>query len=307
MPIRTFSQLLTAAQRLGPRRVVLVAADQWEALEAASLGYRKGLGVFTLIGNAARIESLLAEGNFDLGFPEIIDEESPRQAAHLAIELARSRQVDLVMNGRTQPGHLVRRANEPATGLRTPGRLMTDVSVFEIPGIDRLILVADILVVVNPTLEDKVGIVQNAIDVALALQIEKPRVAILSATEMVNPRIPVSMDAANLAKMAQRGQIKGGIVDGPLALDNAISVEAARIKGIQSDVAGRADILITPDMEAGNILAKAISYFAGGKMASVIVGGICPIIMPSRSDPPEAKLASLALGVFLAGSDAGKD
>ena len=162
----------------------------------------------------------------------------------------------------------------------------------------------------TPTLEEKMGIVQNAIDVARALGVELPKVAILSATEMVNPKIPVSMDAANLAKMAQRGQIKGGIVDGPLALDNAISAEAARIKGIKSEVAGQADILIAPDVEAGNILAKALSYFAGGKMASVVVGGMHPVVVPSRSDPPEAKLASLALGVYLTttlwGEKAGK-
>jgi phosphate butyryltransferase len=303
MPIRTFDQLIETAKERGPRRVVLVAADQWEALEAAALGYHEGLAEFVLIGNVERIETLLAEGRFELGFPEIIDEESPLRSAQRAIGMARSGEIDLVMNGRTQPGHLVRQANDPVAGLRVAGRLMTDVAVFEIPDMDRLILVADILVVVNPTLDDKIGIVQNAIDVALALQIESPRVAILSATEMVNTRIPVSMDAANLAKMAQRGQIKGGIVDGPLALDNAISAQAASIKGIQSEVAGRADILITPDMEAGNILAKAISYFAGGKMSSVIVGGICPIVMPSRSDPPEAKLASLALGVHLAGAE----
>jgi len=302
MPIRTFDQLIESAREIGPRRVVLVAADQWEALEAAALGYREGLGEFVLIGNVEKIESLLAEGHFDLGFPEIIDESSPLRAAQKAVGMAREGQIDLIMNGRTQPGHLVRQANDPVLGLRVPGKIMTDVSVFDIPGMDRLIMVSDILVVVNPTLDDKIGIVQNAIDVALALRIETPRVAILSATEMVNTRIPVSMDAANLAKMAQRGQIKGGIVDGPLALDNAISLEAARIKDIHSDVAGMADILITPDMEAGNILAKAISYFAGGEMASVVVGGVCPIIMPSRSDPPEAKLASLALGVFLTGA-----
>ena len=304
MAFRTFDQLITAAQEIGPKRVALVAAGQWEALEAAALGYQKGVGEFTLIGDIDKIETLLAEGDFDLGSPEIVDESSPRRAARCAVEMARNGQVDLIMNGRTQPGHLVRAANDPVIGLRTSGRIMTDVSVFEVPGVDRLIMVADILVVADPTLDDKVGIVQNAIDVALALGVEVPRVAILSATEMVNSKIPVSMDAANLAKMAQRGQIMGGIVDGPLALDNAISREAAEIKGIRGEVAGRADILIAPDMEAGNILAKSISYFAGGEMASVIVGGICPIAMPSRSDPPEAKLASLALGIYLTNSEA---
>jgi phosphate butyryltransferase len=165
---------------------------------------------------------------------------------------------------------------------------------------DRLILISDVGVVVSPTLEEKVSIVQNAIDVALALGIELPKVAVLAATEMVNPKIPVSMDASNLSKMAQRGQIKGGLVDGPLALDNAISPHAAEIKGIKSDVAGRADVLIAPDIDAGNILAKAITYFAKGRMAGVVVGSRSPLIMPSRADPPETKLMSIALGVFLA-------
>lgn len=304
MTIRTFGQLIAAAQQIGPKQVALVAAGQWEALEAAAVGYQNGLGEFVLIGNADRIETLLAEANFDLGVPKIIDENSPRRAARCAVDLAREGQVDLIMNGQSGPGHLARVVNDPVAGLRASGRMMTDVSVFEVPGVDRFIMVADILVVADPTLDDKVGIVQNAIDVALALGVEVPRAAILSATEMVNTKIPVSMDAANLAKMAQRGQITGGIVDGPLALDNAISREAAEVKGIWSEVAGRADILIAPDMEAGNILAKAISYFAGGEMASVIVGGICPIAMPSRSDPLEAKLASLALGIYLTNSEA---
>ena len=229
---------------------------------------------------------------------EVVHEPSPRRCAYLALEMVRDGSVDLVMNGGAAPNFLVRAALDPAVGLRA-GRTLSDVSVFEIPGLDRLILVSDILVVATPSLEDKVGIVQNAIDVALALGIAAPKVAILSATEMVNPKIPVSMDAANLAKMAQRGQIRGGIVDGPLALDNAISPESARIKGIESEVAGRADILIAPDAEAGNLLAKAITYFAGGKMASVIVGGQCPLVLPSRSDVPEARLASLALGIYL--------
>jgi phosphate butyryltransferase len=173
------------------------------------------------------------------------------------------------------------------------------VSVFEIPDFDRLIFLSDVAIVVSPTLAQKVAIVQNAIDTALELGVEEPKVAILATTEMVNPEMPANMDAANLSKMAERGQIRGGVVDGPLALDNAISLKAAEMKGIKSGVAGQADILITPDVESGNILAKALSYFAQSHMAGVVVGAKCPIVMPSRSDPPEQKLMSLALGVYL--------
>lgn len=300
MAIQSFKELVQAARQRGPKRVVLVSAEQWEALEAAALAYQEGLAEFVLIGEVERIEALLAEGTFKLGPAEIVDEPSQRRAAERAVEMARAGAVDLIMNARAQPRHLVRVADDPVAGLRAGNAVMSDVGVFEIPGFDRLIFVSDILVATAPDLRQKAGIVQNAIHVACALGIERPRVAILSATEVVNEKIPVSIDAANLSKMAQRGQIAGGVVDGPLALDNAVSPESAEIKGIVSEVAGHADILIAPDIEAGNLLAKAITYFAGGKMASVIVGGRCPITMPSRSDPPEAKLASLALGVWLA-------
>ncbi|MGQ9517233.1 MAG: bifunctional enoyl-CoA hydratase/phosphate acetyltransferase [Anaerolineae bacterium] len=299
MAIRTFQELIQLAQSRGPKHVVLVAADQWEALEAAALAYQRGLAEFTLFGDVERIETLLAEGKFDLGFPEIIHEPSQRRAAERAVEMARNGLADIIMNAKAQPRHLVRVADDPVSGLRNGDYVMSDVAVFEIPNFDRLIFVTDILVCTSPDLQTKACIVQNAINVARALGVERPRVAILSATEAVNPKIPISIEAANLSKMAQRGQIVGGIVDGPLALDNAISEIAASIKGIESEVAGRADILIAPDIEAGNLLAKAITYFAGGQMASVIVGGRCPIVMPSRSDPPDAKLASLALGVYL--------
>ncbi len=173
------------------------------------------------------------------------------------------------------------------------------MGAFEIPGMDRLIFVSDAGVVVAPDMEQKVEIVRNAIEVARRLGVEQPKVAILAATEMVNPKIPATLDAANLAKMADRGQITGGLVDGPLALDNAISPESVAVKGIQSAVAGHADILIPPDIEAGNVLAKAITYFANGKMAGVVVGARSPMIVASRSDAHETKLVSMALGVLL--------
>jgi phosphate butyryltransferase len=184
-------------------------------------------------------------------------------------------------------------------GLRV-GRLFSHVSAFEIPGFERLIFVTDAGVVIEPTLEQKVQIVQNAIDLVNQLGIEKPRVAILAALEMVNPRMPSTTDAANLAKMADRGQIKGGIVDGPLALDNAISLQSAQLKGISSPVAGNADILVAPDVESGNVLAKGITYFARGRMAAVVVGAKVPIAADARADPSESKLASIGLAVLMA-------
>ena len=298
--IRNFGQLLAAAKKRGPKRVAITTADQREILIAAAQAHEEALAECTLIGDEGAIRHLAAEEGLSLNGMEIIHEPNLRLAARRAVALVNSGQADLIMNGRAQAGNLFRAALDRESGLRV-GKLLTDVAVFEIPGVERLIFISDAGVVVSPTLEQKVEIVQNAIDVAYCLGVENPRVAILSATEMVNPKIPVSLDASNLSKMAERGQIKGGIVDGPLALDNAISAEAARVKGIKSQVAGRADILIAPDIEAGNILARSLVYLARAQMASVVVGGRCPLVVPARPDPPRGKLVSLALGVFLSG------
>jgi len=298
--IRNFRQLLEAAQAREPQRVAVAAADQPQTLIAISRARDMDLAHPILVGDEGAVREMAGAEGLSLEGMKIIREPQPRLAAREAVRLATDGQAALVMNGRAQPGDLLRAALAPESGLRM-GRLLTDVSVFEIPGFDRLILVSDIGVVISPILEQKVEIVQNAIDVARALGVEQPRVALLSATEMVNPKIPTSLDASNLAKMAERGQIKGGLVDGPLALDNAISPKSAAIKGIHGPVAGQADILITPDIETGNLLAKAITYFAGGRMASVVVGARCPLVMPSRADPPESKLISLALALVLQG------
>lgn len=298
MTIKTFDQLLAAAQAKGPKRVAVVFAHEPNTLQAVHQAHERELAECILIGDAAAIHETASIQNLNLKPAQVIQEDYPDDAARRAVEMINADEADLAMNGLAQPRHLIEAALDRTHGLRT-GRLLTDVSIFEIPSMDRLILVSDIGIVVSPTMEQRIGIVRNAIEVAHALSIEQPRVAILAATEMVNPKIPLSMEAANLSKMAQRGQIKGALVDGPLALDNAISPEAARIKGINSDVAGYADILIAPDIEAGNILAKTIIYFAQGKMASVVVGGRCPLVLPSRSDPPETKLMSMALGIYL--------
>jgi phosphate butyryltransferase len=257
-----------------------------------------GLAHCTLLDDPTRLEAVAREQGIDLKGMEIIAEGDMVSAAYRAVDMIHSEKADLIMNGRAQPVELMKAVLDKDRGLRI-GKVISDVSVFEIPDFDRLIFVSDVAIVVSPTLAQKVAIVQNAIDTALEMGVEQPKVAILASTEMVNPEMPANMDAANLSKMAERGQIRGGIVDGPLAIDNAISVKAAEMKGIKSQVAGRADILITPDVESGNILAKAIAYFAKGHMAGVVVGAECPVVMPSRSDPPEQKLMSLALGVYL--------
>jgi phosphate butyryltransferase len=297
--IRTFSELVEVARSRGPRRVAIVAAHESAMLQAACQARDQGLAECILLCDPARLEEVASEQGLTLDGFEIIAEPDPRRAAWRAVEMINASQADLAMNGLAYPRHLIEAALDRERGLRV-GRLLTDVSVFEIPDFGRLLLISDMALVVSPGLEERVAIVQNAIDVAHRLGIAEPRVAILAATETVNPKIPLSRDAADLSKMAERGQIKGGIVDGPLGFDNAISPESVAIKGIKSQVAGRADVLIAPDMEAGNLLAKTFVCFAQAKMAGVIVGGKCPLVMPSRADPAETKFVSLALGVLVA-------
>jgi len=298
MAIRNFAQLREKAKRVGPRTVAIAAAQDHEALLAARDVEERGIANMILVGDRAAIEREAEIHEVDIGGMQIIEETDRRAAAARAMHLVAHGQAHCAMKGKIFTADFLKAALDPAAGLRT-GKLLTHVAVFDIPGFDRLILLSDAGVVVAPALEDKLHIVQNAIDVGHRLGVELPRVAVLAAAEMVNPKIPSTMDAANLSKMADRGQIYGGIVDGPLALDNAISPEAARIKGIRGEVAGRADILIAPDLEAGNSLAKAIIYFAHSDMAGVVVGARMPLVLPSRADTHEAKMMSIVLGVLM--------
>jgi len=298
MTIRNFVQLMTMAMTRAPKRVAIVGAGQRQTLRAVRRARAVGLADCILIDDRTRLNDIAGELGIELAGMEIVEEGDMVEAARKAVAMVHAEEADLVMNGRALPVELMHAALDGEKGLRI-GKTISDVSVFEIPDFDRLLLISDVGIVVSPTLAQKVAIVQNAIDTAIELGIVEPKVAILAATEMVNPEMPANMDAANLSKMAERGQIRGGLVDGPLALDNAISLKATEMKGIRSQVAGHADILITPDVESGNILAKALTYFAQGHMAGVVVGAKCPIVMPSRSDPPEQKLMSMALGLCL--------
>lgn len=298
MQIRNFDELMEEARKRGPKTVAIAAAHEREVLRAAADAEKLGLAECVLVGDRPTIERIAAEEGVDLQRMMIIHEPDPQACAAKVMQLVSQGHAQIAMKGKVETGDFLRAALNKEYGLRR-GTLLTHVGAFEIPGLDRLIFVSDAGVVVAPDMEQKVEIVRNAIEVARALGVEQPKVAILAATEMVNPKIPATLDAANLAKMADRGQITGGLVDGPLALDNAISPESVAVKGIQSQVAGHADILVPPDIEAGNVLAKAITYFANGKMAGVVVGARSPMIVASRSDAHETKLVSMALGVLL--------
>jgi phosphate butyryltransferase len=299
MPITTFVELMAAAKAAGPKMIAVAVPHEPEALLAAQDAEQHGIANSTLVGDRELIRRLATEHEIDITRMMLVHEPEPKVAVRKVMELLRMGHADLAMKGSVETGDFLRAALDREIGLRV-GRLFTHVAVFELPGFDRLLFVTDSGVVVAPTLEQKVEIVRNAVMVAQRLGVSEPKVAVLAATEMVNPKIPTTMDAANLAKMADRRQIQGGLVDGPLALDNAISPESAEIKGIRSPVAGCADILVAPDVEAGNMLAKAITYFAKGKMAGVVVGSKSPLVVASRSDPHETKLVSMALAVVLA-------
>lgn len=298
MPIKSFKQLIYEATWLGPRQVAIAAAAGPHIMAAAREAQSLGMAHCILIDDARTLEKVAAQAEVDISDMTIIDVPVPEEAAHKAMIMARSGDADVVMKGTLATASFLKTALDRDIGLRT-SKLLTHVAVFEIPSFSRLLLISDGGVIIAPDIYQRIEIVQNAIDVAHQLGIEEPKVAILAASEFVNPKIPATVDAANLSKMAERGQIRGGLVDGPLALDNAISVESAQAKGIQSAVAGRADVLIVPDVEAGNLLAKAITYFGGGEMAGVVVGGCAPIVVTSRADSQVTKLVSIALGVLL--------
>jgi phosphate acetyltransferase/phosphate butyryltransferase len=235
----------------------------------------------------------------DISLYPIIPTEHSHAAADTAVSLARAGSVDAIMKGSLHTDELMGVVVRPDGGLATDRR-MSHIFLLDVPTYPRPLFITDAALNVDPDLAAKRDIVQNAIELARALEVDVPRVAVLSAVETVNPKIRSTVEAAALAKMADRGQIKGGIVDGPLAFDNAISADAAEIKGIVSPVAGQADILVVPDLEAGNMLVKQLEYLANSQSVGIVVGGRVPIILTSRADTPHEHVGSCALALFLA-------
>ena len=265
------------------------------AVDAAKLG----LIVPILVGPKAKIDAVALACSLDISGYEHIDAPHSHAAAALAVELVRAGRAEALMKGSLHTDELMGAVVRPDTGLRTERRI-SHCFVMDVPAHGDALIISDAAVNIAPTLADKVHIVQNAIDLAHALRFDEVRVAILSAMETVNPQVPSTIEAAALCKMAERGQITGGLLDGPLALDNAISLEAAQIKNINSPVAGRANVLIVPDLEAGNMLAKSLSFLAKADSAGIVLGARVPIILTSRADTVMARLASCAVAVFAA-------
>jgi phosphate acetyltransferase len=294
-------RLLRRVRAAAPLRTAVVHPVDALALGGAIEAARAKLIVPVLIGPEARIRAAARQAHVDLASYECIWTEHSHAAAAEAAALAAERKVEALMKGSLHTDEFMH-AILAEPGLRT-GRRMSHVFVIDAPAYPRPLLVSDAAVNIYPTLEDKADIVRNAIALAHLLGTKLPRVAILSAVETVSPKITSTLDAAVLCKMAERGQITGGILDGPLAFDNAVSRAAARTKGIRSPVAGRADILIVPDLEAGNMLAKQLEYLAGAQIAGIVLGARVPIMLTSRADPTLSRLASCAIALLLARRD----
>ncbi|MEO8244130.1 MAG: bifunctional enoyl-CoA hydratase/phosphate acetyltransferase [bacterium] len=295
---RQFEAILTRAEPLPPLVTAVVCPEDAASLEGAVLARQHSILDLVLVGDPARIAVAAAEAGADLAGIEIVAAAGETAAAEMAVRLVHQGRVQAVMKGHLHTDVLLRPMLVRDTGLRI-GRRFTHVFVLDVPRLPHLLLVTDAAINIAPDLMTKVDIVQNAVDLAVALGIAVPRVAILSAVETVNPAIPSSMDAALLSKMAERGQIRGGVVDGPLAMDNAIDLAAARGKGLASVVAGRAEVLVVPDLDAGNMLVKLLTYLALAQAAGVVMGAKVPVILSSRSDSAMARLASAAVAAIL--------
>jgi phosphate acetyltransferase len=294
---RLFRHLIDQAAALGRLRMAVTHPVDRDSLLGAVEAAQAGLIIPTLVGPEPRIHSVAAAADLDISGYALVATEHSHAAAETAVALARRGEVDAIMKGSLHTDELMHAVLAPEAGLATDRR-MSHVFVLDVPTYPRPLLITDAALNIDPDLAAKRDIVQNAIDLALAIGIDTPKVAILSAVETVNPSVRSTLEAAALAKMAERGQLKHGVVDGPLAFDNAISSAAARVKGIASVVAGQADILVVPDLESGNMLVKQLDYLADSQAAGIVLGGRVPIALTSRADSALERVASCALAVL---------
>ncbi len=299
MAIKNFDELVTAAKQVGPKRIAVAGGDEHEVILAAQEATELGIARCTLVGNLEKIHREAQEHHVSLYGISLLDEPSSKRTIRRVVSLAREGEADVIMKGSVSTGSLLTVVLNREIGLRT-GALLSHVGIFEVPGYDRFIFVSDGGVNITPTVDQKLEIIKNAVDVAHRLGLEKPKVALLAASELLSPHIPASLDALALAKMAEQGWVEDAYVDGPLALDTAVSPEAAEVAGVKGPVAGRADVLVVPDVDTGNMVAKVITFFVRGRMAGVVTGAKVPLVISSRADLHEVKLVSMALGVVLA-------
>jgi len=296
--MKSLNELKQKARSAEPKVLAVVKAEDINVLKAVKasqeLGFAKGV---LLIGKKKSIETLMSSLDIDSSKIELIDEEDDQNAVNIAVEMEKKGEVQIFIKGLISTKDFLKGVLSGDKSL-TDGRLLSYVAVFQVPNIERLLLITDAGINISPNLSQKYQILKNSLSVARSLGIKSPKVAVLSAIETVNPSIVSTLDAAILSKIAEREHLEA-IVDGPLALDNAISKVACIHKGINSPVGGEADILLVPDLVSGNILYKSLVYFAGAKVAGIVVGAQVPIVMSSRADSDESKVYSIALGVLM--------
>jgi phosphate butyryltransferase len=296
--ICSLEELVQRGVELGPARIAVVEGHDPDVLEALAQAEAMGLAQATLIGDPKKIEPAAESVGYEPA-REIVVTGSPQESIDRTFELVRDGEANVIMKGKVTTAELIRRVLGRESGLTT-GRQLSQVIVFQLPGADRLMLMTDAAVNIAPTLADKAELCRNTIDVAHALGIEVPNVVLLTALEFVNPMMPATVDAAALVQMNRRGQITGAYLEGPLALDVPLSRFAAERKSIDSPVVEATDVLIAPNIEAANILYRAITYFAGGRSGGLIVGAAVPLLVLSRAETPETKVHSISLGLVVA-------
>ncbi|KAB2333803.1 phosphate butyryltransferase [Bacillus mesophilum] len=291
--------LLTKAAQIEGKTVAVAAAEDHEVLQAVAGALERNLAHFLLFGNQVKIANILSQIDDRLitnDKVKIIHADTPSIASDLAVRAVSQKDADVLMKGHVSTAVILKSVLNKEFGLRT-GSVLSHVALFEVPGFQSLKIVTDAAMNLAPDLNQKVQITNNAVSIARSIGIELPKVAAIAAVEVVNPAMQATLDAAALTQMNQRGQIKNCLIDGPLALDNAVSLQAAEQKGIQSGVAGQADILLVPTIEVGNTLYKSLIYFAQAKVGAIIAGAKAPIVLTSRADSAESKLYSLALAI----------
>lgn len=292
--LKALDELINYSKQLGRRKISVAGAHDENVLLSLNEAYNMGLVNGVLVGDKEKILKIAEKIGMDVGNYEIIKEEDTIKAARIAVDIVSSGEANILMKGNLMTGELLKIVLDKSSGLYI-NRSLSHVGIFELQNYHKLLFVTDAGLNVQPDIKRKADIIQNSVEVAIALGVEKPKVAVLAAVEIVNPDMQCSLDAAVLSKMVDRGQIKNCIVDGPLALDNAINMEAALHKGISSQVAGDADILVVPDIEAGNILYKSLVFLSKAKSCAIITGAKVPVVVTSRADDYTSKLYSIAL------------
>lgn len=301
--IRSLGALLEYAKKIGaeqgPKKLSVAMAENAGLLSSLEEARTAGIAESILVGNADNIAVAAKEAGVDLSNYEVIDVRNEAQMGITSVEKVSSGQADIYMKGQIHTNNFLRGMLNKEVGLRKGKNTISHCYFHSVEGFDRIFFICDAAFNMYPDLAQKADILQNTVNFARALGVAEPRVAVLAAVEVVNPDMPCTLEAAALSQMNKRGQIKNCVVDGPFALDNAISEESARTKGIDSPVAGKADVLVVPNIEAGNMLAKAIVYFARNETAGLILGAAAPVVLTSRADSPRAKLLSIAAAVAL--------